>query len=94
MLEWVRRVRTTVTDIIARLPRGRPREYHLAAITGVAEDLILIGVDDYLDRFVERVWNECKKRNIKVPKAPLSTLLTQICRPIYLRARAEKAEKN
>jgi len=45
---------------VARLRRGRPREYDRDAITKVAEDLILIGIDAALDRFVERVWIECK----------------------------------
>ena len=74
----------------ARLRRGRPREYKHDAITKVAEDLILIGIDAALDRFVERVWHECKARGIKVPKNSLATMLTEICKPVYERAQSVK----
>jgi hypothetical protein len=70
------------------LRSGRPREYEHDAIIKIAEDLILIGVDDRLARLVERVCHECKNRHIKVPRP---TLLTEICRPIFLRAKS--AEK-
>ena len=75
---------------VARLRRGRPREYDRDAITKVAEDLILIGIDAALDRFVERVWHECKARGIKVPKNSLATMLTEICKPVYERAQSVK----
>ena len=75
---------------VARRRRGRPREYDRDAMTRVAEDLILIGIDTALDRFVERVWNECKPRGIKRPKNPLTTMLTEICKPVYERAQSVK----
>ena len=75
---------------VARRRRGRPREYDREAITNVAEDLILIGIDAALDRFVERVWHECNRRGITVPKNPLATMLTEICKPVYERAQSVK----
>jgi hypothetical protein len=74
---------------VARL-RGRPPEYDHGAIIAVARDLILIGVDDYLDRFVERVRAECKARGIKVPKS--RSQMRKICGPIWDTARPNRAK--
>jgi hypothetical protein len=81
--------RDIIDSVVARLRRGAPRKYDHAAIARVAEGLILRGVDDKLDYFVERAWNECNQLGIKVPKNPLSTTLTDICAPIYNRERAK-----
>src|SRR5262249_60735179 len=93
LMAWIQRqlvrggglVRATVARVVAPLRRGRPREFDHDALTGVAEDCAMEGVEDYLDRFVERVRHECKLRRIKVPK---DTLLTEICRPVFLRAKS------
>jgi hypothetical protein len=66
---------------------GRPPEYNHSIFEGIAKDLISKGVDDYLDRFVERVRNELGARHIK---APGDTLLTEICAPIWKGAKLEK----
>jgi hypothetical protein len=73
-----------------RLRSGRPRAYDHDAITRVAEACIAMGVDDYLDRFVERVRNECKPHHIKTPK---DTVLTEICAAIYKREHTKVAKK-
>jgi hypothetical protein len=70
---WVLRLRNTVTgwvDTVTRRvrPPGRPPEHDYGAMDHVAQELLLIGVDDYLDRFIERIRNECKARGIKVPE--------------------------
>jgi hypothetical protein len=74
----------TVARVVAPLRRGRPREYDHGALTGVAEDCAMTVVEDYLDRFVERVRHECKLRHIKAPK---DTVLTDICKLVFLRAK-------
>jgi hypothetical protein len=84
---WASRL---VRSVVARLRSGRPRDYNHDAITGVAEACIAIGVDDYLDRFVERVRNVCKLRHIQSPR---DTVLTKICAPIYKREHAKIAKK-
>jgi hypothetical protein len=70
-----------------RLRSGRPREYDHDAIAKIAEDLP--GIDDHLALFLDRVCQVCKEHGppIKVPKA---TLLTRICRPIFLRRKNTK----
>jgi hypothetical protein len=100
LLRWV-------APVVAQLRRrGRPRVYdHDAAITGVAEEVILIrvktlGVDDKLDWFIERVWTVCKKRKIKVPENKSAkperkwdtTTMYEICAPIYNREHAKIAK--
>jgi hypothetical protein len=76
---WV----NTATSWVRQGP-GRPPEYDYGAITEVAQELILGGVDDYLDRFVERVRNECKSRRIKVPKR---SQIRKFLKPIWAAAR-------
>lgn len=76
-------------ELAGKLPKlrsGRPPEYDLAAITAVAEEAIGIGVDNHLDWFVERVRGLLAARHIKAPK---ETRLTDLCRPIYMRASGE-----
>ena len=97
---WVRAAAAHVGDavaaVVARLPRGRSRIYDRDAITGVAEDLILISVNmiDKQDWFIERVWRKCKRRNIRVPKKPDATALYDICSPIYKREHAKIEKSN
>jgi hypothetical protein len=71
----------------ARLPGGRPREYDRDAIAKIAEDLL--GIDDHLERFLGRVRQGCKEHRPPI-KAPKPTLLTKICRPIFLRRKDAK----
>lgn len=77
---------------LARMPvvglrRGRPPEYDIARIVAVAEEAIRDprGVDHHLDWFVQRVRDMLSERHIKAPK---DTRLTEICEPIYKRAKA------
>jgi hypothetical protein len=76
---WMRAI---VDGVVARLRPGRHREYNYDAIAKVAESVNVFAVDKQ-DWYIERVWRECKRRNIKVPREKLSTTLTDICEPIY-----------
>jgi hypothetical protein len=93
---WVLRLRNTVTgwvDTVTRWMRprpGRPPVYDYDALTNVAQELLLIGVDDYFARFAERLENECRARGIEVPK------IGQIRKnftPMWEAARAQSAKK-
>ena len=70
------------------LRSGRPREYDHDSITAVAEDLIAGGVDPTLGAFVGRVRSMLELQSKPTPRP---TVLTKICRPIFLRAKS--AEK-
>jgi hypothetical protein len=83
MLAKVQRWRELFDDL--KLRRGRPPEYDRAAITAIARDVIKRGVDDHLDWYVERVANDLRQQGYKVPK---STMLTEICAPIYKSVKA------
>jgi hypothetical protein len=91
MIPWVlKRVRNAVAGVVARLRRGRPREYDHDAITKVAEDLAReTGVDDDLDPFCVRVRNECKNKRprIKTPKS--RSQMRKICRLTWEGARVD-----
>jgi hypothetical protein len=83
-----------VRAAVARLPRGRPREYDHEAITDVAENLAReTGVDDHLDPFFKRVRDECKNKRPR-HKTPGRTQMREICRPIWEAHRAQTAKKN
>lgn len=83
--------RATVAGVMARQPGGRPREYDHDAIIRVAEALIRErGVDDYFNRFVGRVRDDCKRLHIKSPQ---HTQMKEICRPIFDAARAQIVKK-
>ena len=77
--------------VMARRLPGRPREYDRDAIIVVAKDCAKKGVEDYLDRFVERVRVEYKNRHNK--KAPKPTQMEEILRPIWNDERAKSAKK-
>ena len=77
--------------VMARRLPGRPREYDHDAIIEVAKDCAKKGVEDYLDRFVERVSDEYKDRHNK--KAPKPTQMEEILRPIWNDERAKSAKK-
>ena len=76
-----------------RLPGGRPREIDRDAITGVAKDCAKKGVEEFLDRFAERVCHECGERRppIRTPKS--RSQMREICRPIWDVARSESTQK-
>src|SRR5262249_32279125 len=85
------RKRATVAGVVARLPGGRPREYDHDAIIRVAEALVReLGVDDYFNRFVGRVRDDCKRLHIKSPQP---TQIKKICRPIFEAARTQIVKK-
>jgi hypothetical protein len=67
-----------------RLRPGRPPVYDIAAITKVIEEAIQMAIDDQLDLFVDRVRGLLDLRHIRVPK---DTRLTELCAPIYRRAK-------
>ena len=76
-----------------RLPGGRPREIDYDAITGVAKDCAKKGVEEFLDRFAERVGYECGERRppLRTPKS--RSQMREICRPIWDAARGESTQK-
>jgi hypothetical protein len=84
-------VRKPVMNV--RLPGGRPREIDRDAITGVAKDCAKKGVEEFLDRFAERVCHECGERRppIRTPKS--RSQMREICRPIWDAARSESTQK-
>jgi hypothetical protein len=75
-----------------RLPGGRPREIDRDAITGVAKDCAKKGVEEFLDRFVERVCHECRERRplIRTPKS--RSHMREICRAIWDAARGKSTQ--
>jgi hypothetical protein len=84
MKKWMR-------DIAARVMAlaGRPPKYDRAKIIKVAEDLIREkGVDDYLDRLVERVRIECDRLGIETPKS--HRWMRSILRSTWETARTKK----
>jgi hypothetical protein len=76
-----------------RQPPGRPREIDRDAITGVATDCAKKGVEEFLDRFVERVSHECGERRppVRTPKSRSDK--RDICRPIWDAARGKITQK-
>jgi hypothetical protein len=75
--------------VVARLAPGRPPVYDYDAIATVAQELLQKGVDDYFERFAERLENECKARGIKVPKR---SQMRKRFRPMFEAARARSAK--
>jgi hypothetical protein len=65
-------------------PRGRPRKFDHGDIIAVAEEVIERGPDDTLDLFADRVGGTLEAKGKPVPG---DTVLKEICRPIYLRAK-------
>jgi hypothetical protein len=70
------------TGAVAR-PRGRPRKFDRDDIADVAKDLAKYGVTT-LDDFVDRVAGTLELQGKPVPG---ETVLTEICKPVYLRAK-------
>jgi hypothetical protein len=81
LLMWVL---ATVAGVVAQLRRGRP-PYERAPITAVVEEALAGGVDPTLDHLVGRVRSLLELRGIP---APGDTVLTEICKPVFLRAKS------
>jgi hypothetical protein len=79
--------------VVSRPPGGRPRELDYDAITGVAKDCAKNSVEEFLDRFADRVRDECGERRpvIKTPKS--RTQMREFCRPIWEAKRAKNNKK-
>jgi hypothetical protein len=77
--------------VVSGLRGGRPPEFDYAAITEVIKDCATKGVEEFLDRFAERVREECGRRHVRTPKS--RTQMRDICRPIWDAARGESTQK-
>jgi hypothetical protein len=89
---WVQWIRNAVAGVGRLLP-GRPRKYNVdGKITAVAEALIRDeGVDDHLDRLIERVRIECKVQGIEDSEMPKSRgQMRKILRSTWEAARTKK----
>jgi hypothetical protein len=92
LMAWISRLLARGSGIVrgavAQLPRGR-RPYPRPPIIAVAERAIEGGADRSLNAFRDRV-RSLLELEIPLAKIPADTVLEEICKPVYDRAKNAK----